>query len=81
VAILALLIFFSPSFFSSGDMVAARPLTFGEKIAVVESKGHYQSSEIIEDIRQHGTTTGEGDHFEIDSPGEGWGLPRRSIRR
>ena len=83
VAILALLIFFfSVLFFIGRYGGSPGPLTFGEKIAVVEIKGVItQSSEIIEDIRQHRDDDGvKAIILRIDSPGGGVG-PSQEIHQ
>jgi protease IV len=76
VVIAALLTFFFSVLFFIGKYVGGPgPLAFGDKIAVVEIKGVItQSSEIIEDIRQHQDDEGvKAIILRIDSPGGGVG--------
>jgi protease IV len=83
VVIAALLIFFFSVLFFVGKYIGGSgQLAFGEKIAIVEIKGVItQSSEIIEDLRQHEDDEGvKAIILRIDSPGGGVG-PSQEIHQ
>ena len=81
--IVVLLVFFFSAFLFIGRMTQKkRPFSFGDKIAVVEIKGVItDSTEIIEEMRQHGDDeTVKAIILRIDSPGGGVG-PSQEIHR